>query len=248
MLASQERTAYDDRQRLFLQSLLSYKILDEDKAMELYRRVCQLTEKDQIDFAEFIASINKEINEMDIAIRRSHNQRDGQPILALVNTKEDEIAQIATHYTANEISYFRQLIELIMMSDDEDYAVQSMTALQLGQKMKPLLTQKETEELLDRFVEDGWLYLTPTGVYTMDNRALLELQAYLRQQFGDVVKECLMCFEVITMGERCELQNCSSRIHRHCADGYFRTASSMVCPMCQTRWSRSNTFGKGLPP
>lgn len=136
------------------------------------------------------------------------------------------------------------------MADDENYAVSTMAALRLGQKMKPAISQRETQELLDRLVDDGWLCMSPDGgSYVMDNRATMELQGYLREQYGDVIKECLVCYEVITMGERCELQACPVRIHRHCADGYFRDRQQSViaCPQCSTTWSRHNTFGLGLP-
>ena len=133
------------------------------------------------------------------------------------------------------------------MADDEDYAVHSKAALELGPKMKPPMGKKETQDLLDRLVEDGWLFFSRQGWYVLDMRATLELQGYLREQYGDMLKECDLCLDVITMGERCERQNCSVRIHRHCASNLASGTSITTCPTCTTPWSRANTFGLGLP-
>ncbi|KAI9498136.1 Nse1 non-SMC component of SMC5-6 complex-domain-containing protein [Zychaea mexicana] len=239
--------AYNDSHRLFMQTMLSHRVLTEEQAEVLYTKICHLVQCERSEFAEFISDINAQINDIDLSLRRSRDERDGSPLVGLVNTKEDEVAQIATKYTASEIAYFRQMLELIVMADDEKNAVGSMAALRLGQSMKPPMSQKDTQTLIDRLVEDGWICLTPDGSsYTVDTRGILELQNYLREQYGDVIQECAVCMGVITMGERCELQSCNVRIHRHCADTYFR-GGQMSCPTCETGWSRANTYGLGLP-
>lgn len=139
-------------------------------------------------------------------------------------------------------------IELIVLSDDEEFAIGITAALGLASKMKPPMPQREAQALLDRLENDGWLFRTPDGdFYAMDTRCVLELQSYLREQFGDVIKECKICYDVITMGERCNLQDCPVRIHRHCADSLFAGGQNMVCPQCSTAWNRHSTFGAGLP-
>ncbi|KAI8136884.1 Nse1 non-SMC component of SMC5-6 complex-domain-containing protein [Fennellomyces sp. T-0311] len=238
---------YNDTHRLFLQTMLSHRILTEDQAQDLYDKICQLTNIEREDYVEFISTINHEISDIDMTLRRARDERDGSAIIALVNTKEDEVAQIATTYTPSEITYFRQMLELAVMADDEKYAVGSMVALRLGQQMKPPISQKDTQTLIDRLAEDGWICLTPDGSsYTIDSRGVLELRDYLREQYGDVIRNCDFCKEIIMMGERCERQNCPVRIHRHCADAHFRDGQ-MQCPTCSSSWSRGNTFGLGLP-
>ncbi|CDS07746.1 hypothetical protein LRAMOSA01695 [Lichtheimia ramosa] len=238
---------YNDSHRLFMQSMLSHRLLTEKRAQELYTRICEVTEEREIDFDEFVATINDEINEVDMVLRRSRDETNGVPVIALVNTKEDQIAQCATNYTPSEIVYFRQLLEMIVMADDETYAVATMVALRLGQKMKPPISQRDVQDLIDRLIEDGWLALSPAGSsYVMGTRSALELQSYLRDQYNDMIKMCKVCMEMVTMGERCERQDCPVRIHRHCADGLF-TGNDMECPECKTGWTRLNTFGLGLP-
>jgi hypothetical protein len=133
---------------------------------------------------------------------------------------------------------------MIVMADDEAFSVRSLAAIQLGQRMEPTMTSRATEEFLDQLVADRWLVVTTSGVYGFGTRALLELAGYLRDQFPDAIKECLMCTDLVTIGERCDLQSCAVRIHLHCAEQLFvNNQRPLVCPECSTSWSRSNTIG-----
>jgi hypothetical protein len=90
---------------------------------------------DTRDFGDFVAVINKEISDIDLALRRSVDEYNGTAIIALVrqlglrcvarililmrfytikqvNTKGDEVAQLATTYTANEIAFFKRVVRL----------------------------------------------------------------------------------------------------------------------------------------
>lgn len=65
------------------------------------------------DFDDFVDVVNNEINDVDLTLRRSRDERDGRTVIVLVNTKDDEIAQVATNYTTNEIAYFKQLVRRV---------------------------------------------------------------------------------------------------------------------------------------
>jgi hypothetical protein len=58
----------------------------------------------------FIASINKELDNLDYALRISHSERSGEVYLTLVNIKQDSMTAMATTFTATEISYIRELV------------------------------------------------------------------------------------------------------------------------------------------
>jgi hypothetical protein len=77
-------------------------------------------------------------------------------------------------------------------------------------------------------------------------RSIIELQTYLKETFESEIHDCLMCMEIVTVGERCSQGRCEVRLHLHCAAGYFPEQSSgaeIKCPTCSTTWSRDNTFG-----
>lgn len=122
-----------------------------------------------------------------------------------------------------------------------------MSAINLGSKVKPVrLSQRETQDVLDQLVQDKWIALNHSGVYFMDTRAITELQGFLREQYDDAIRDCVICLDIVTMGEFCAVSNCPIRMHRHCSVTNFGNSSNPACPQCSAGWSRSNTFGLGL--
>ncbi|CEG63021.1 hypothetical protein RMATCC62417_00235 [Rhizopus microsporus] len=235
---------YNDSHRLFVQAMLSRRSLSEEEAENIYMKICSVTERDSTDFAIFVAQINKLLEELDYSLRRSRNERTGDNYISLVNVKQDKMTEIASNYTPAELNYCKELFDAIVNADNENFAISSMNAIRLGQRLK--LTQKETQDVLERLVQDGWIAEEEKGIYFFDTRGLAELQGYLRDQYGDAIKECTICLDIVTMGEYCELGNCPVRLHKHCADTQFRESVNPICPQCSTTWSRSNRFGLGL--
>ncbi len=99
-----------------------------------------------------------------------------------MNDKGDEIAQMATQYTPNEIAYFRQLashastqmlysiidathtlihiqVEQIMTAPNETFCLNSLAALrEVGNLVtKGSMTKAQAEVVLQSFVAQGWL-------------------------------------------------------------------------------------------
>lgn len=123
-----------------------------------------------------------------------------------------------------------------------------MRALRLGNQLSPVkLSGRETQDVLDQLVKDKWIALEEKGVYYMDTRAIAELQSYLREEYADLIKECTICLDIITMGEKCTVPNCPVRIHKYCAESQFGNTTTPVCPQCSTPWERDSLFGLGLP-
>lgn len=59
----------------------------------------------------FISEINKELEELDYSLRISHEEREGDAYLTLVNVKQDPMTEGATHFKPVEISYCRELVK-----------------------------------------------------------------------------------------------------------------------------------------
>lgn len=248
---SQELSEYNSSHRLFMQAMLSHRILEESRAEEIYDNVCVKTNVDKNDFSDFIAVINKEINDVDFALRRSVDQYNSVAIIALVNTKSDEAAKLATTYTPNELAYFKRILELIITADNEAYSISSIAAIREGPRLKSPISQRESEWLLAKLVKDQWLKRRTDGYYVLHMRSIIELQDYMKETFEDDVHECLMCMEIVTIGERCSQERCSVRLHLHCAAGYFpedENGAAIKCPTCSTSWKRSNKFGGANTP
>jgi hypothetical protein len=48
-------------------------------------------------------------------------------------------------------------LELIVTADNEAFALSSMAAVREGPRLKPPISQRESEELLNKLVADNWL-------------------------------------------------------------------------------------------
>ncbi|CAI2175630.1 539_t:CDS:2 [Funneliformis geosporum] len=235
---------YTDTHRLFLQASIAERFFTEETAIRLYQQACEATNEQNTEtITEFIATINTKLNTVDLELRKSHNEDDGTAVWALVNTNGDEIAQIATEYTAVEITFFRRLIELIVTAEDEEFSVSSIIALKEVSKLKVPLSKSNGETLLQRFTDDKWLIRSREGKYSLSQRSILELQQYLKEEFEDHLLECTLCYDIVTKGQRCRVAQCKTRFHYHCVRRYFDSRNDKVCPACKIAWDSSNVVG-----
>ncbi|GAN05314.1 non-structural maintenance of chromosomes element 1 homolog [Mucor ambiguus] len=238
---------FNDSHRLFMQSMLSKKMVTEQEAMDIYAKVCNVTSKPaDVEFPSFVSVLNKELDKLDYSLRLSRNEQDGVMHVIMVNTNQDTATELATQFTAIEMAFIRELFDLIINADDEDFGVSATTALHLGGKMTPKLASRDVQTLLDKLVEDGWIG-EQKGNYFLTTRSVAELQDYFKQLYGESILECIFCLDMVTMGEHCANAQCSVRLHKHCADSQFNNSADPRCPSCSSRWSRGNTFGLGLP-
>jgi len=154
---------------------------------------------------------------------------------ALVNRKGDEVAQMATDYSAQEIAYFKAIVEQIMLAPNEAYSISSFAALREVNALKSNMTKTQAEIVLGSFVAKGWLLKSRRGRYSLSTRTLLELYKYLKETFGEeYILECTICMETLTRGVACHTANCKTRMHYHCFKVFRRQNST--CPACKHDW------------
>ncbi|KII88656.1 hypothetical protein PLICRDRAFT_110634 [Plicaturopsis crispa FD-325 SS-3] len=157
----------NDVQRLFLQAILSRRVVSAKLAKVLYAKCVEAVKAADENLAiqytgsdaewdNIITKVNNAIDGLDLEFKSQHDETTGRPMYALVNTKGDGIAQIATDYTANEITYFKAIVEQIMLGPRECYSVSSMAALREVNDIKNM-TKSQGEVLLSSFVANGWL-------------------------------------------------------------------------------------------
>lgn len=103
-----------------------------------------------------------------------------------------------------------------------------------------LLTKSQAEQLIDRFIKDGWLLQSRKEKLLLSMRMVVELEQYLRDSFGDVMADCNRCSKLVTKGRYCKTDGCMVALHYHCAqalfrvqDGADRTAPLNSCPNCR---------------
>lgn len=173
------------------------------------------------DLSTFVAAANSAISPFDLEIRSTLPQLQvddpfgetiaPERVYALVNTTSDGLTQLATTYTADEISFVKRILDRMFEANNtriaEVMAVNSIEAIQQskvsgenrresgsatqatqGGAAQPLsMTQAET--VLKQLVEDGWFEKSRKGLYTLSPRGLMELRGWLVATYNDENEE-----------------------------------------------------------
>ncbi|KAH9005218.1 Nse1 non-SMC component of SMC5-6 complex-domain-containing protein [Lactarius hatsudake] len=240
-----------DVQRLFLQSVISRRVLSVDLAKALWKQSVEAVKAadDAIQinantnsadgWSDFLATLNKSLDPLDLELSRTRDEITGKDMYALVNRRDDEIARIASDYSPLEISYFRALVEQIMLAPSNSYSISSLAALREVNALTSPMTKTQAESVLASFVAKGWLLKSKKGRFSLSSRSLLELQPYLKSTYPDEILECTICFEVgfITRGHACPNAKCGVGMHNACYDTYRRPGGK--CPKCSEDWGRA---------
>ncbi|KAI6117685.1 Nse1 non-SMC component of SMC5-6 complex-domain-containing protein [Pisolithus croceorrhizus] len=235
-----------DVQRLFLQAVFSRGILSYSHALVLWKKcvdavqaanpVLDVRASDRReDWDAFVNKINDALNPLDLEFRHALDEETGKEMYAVVNTRGDEIAQMATDYSPLEITYFRAVVEQIMLAPNECYSLSSLAALREVNALKTSMTKSQAESVLGSLVARGWLLKSKRGRYSLSTRALLELSPYLKSNYPDECLECTICMEIVTRGVACNTPACQTRMHQYC----FRklpARQARSCPTCQCDW------------
>ncbi|KAG0331081.1 hypothetical protein BG004_001836, partial [Podila humilis] len=68
-----------------------------------------MSQYNEESFPDFVGQLNEGLNSVEFEFRRSQDELDGAPIIALTNTHGQKIAQVATSYNPTELEYFKHL-------------------------------------------------------------------------------------------------------------------------------------------
>ncbi|KDQ60700.1 hypothetical protein JAAARDRAFT_708550 [Jaapia argillacea MUCL 33604] len=232
----------NDVQRLFLQAVLSRRIVSYKLACAIWKKCAEATvevaiprDDDRAAWDGFITKINESLNALNLEFRHLTDEISGRETYALVNRKGDEIAQMATDYTPAEIVYFKAIVEQIMLAPHESFSVSSLAALRELSYLKSTMTKTQGETVLGSFVAKGWLVKSDRGRYSLSTRTRLELLPYIKSTYPDEMIECTICMEILTRGIACYTRNCKARLHTHCYNNYRRLHQN--CPACGQNWT-----------
>ncbi|XP_029846205.2 non-structural maintenance of chromosomes element 1 homolog isoform X3 [Ixodes scapularis] len=235
-------TRYGDEHRLFLQIMLTRKILSlsEIKAVlefchEKNRVPCNAT-KDDDSLTRFVSDINGKIVPFSMRIKHGVSEDDGQRFYALVNLKDNDLSKCATMFSGNEMTYFKKLVQQIAESNTG--TIQSTEALNIASGLDNCrLSIGMAEDLIERWLELGCL-MQDGGRLSLSPLGLAEMDTYLQQQFGDELPKCHMCKQTCLKGQTCANPNCTVKLHYHCANQVFRLGASPIdgCPRCSFPW------------
>ncbi|KAA0705442.1 Non-structural maintenance of chromosomes element 1 -like protein [Triplophysa tibetana] len=225
-----------DSHRRFLQSMMSNGIIGASQAKALHKHCCETHgahyAHDRLD--EFIDVINTQLQPMFMNIRKGMSEEDGLQYYALVNMAETDVTRMASDYADNELELFRKTMDLIV--DSESGSASSTDILNCADSLQTKkLKKKETEHVLNKFVQDKWLN-EKHGEYTLSVRCIIEMEQYMRVIYQDLIKVCHVCHNIALQCQICENPRCGIKMHLPCVARYFKGRSEPHCPACNDFW------------
>ncbi|XP_006637164.2 non-structural maintenance of chromosomes element 1 homolog isoform X1 [Lepisosteus oculatus] len=225
-----------DSHRRFLQSLMCCGIIEGSKARALHRHCCEVhrVHYPHEGLDDFIRVINTHLQPMFMQIRKGMSEEDGVQYYALVNITETDVTRMASDYSDTELELFRKAMDLIV--DSETGTASSTEILNLADRLQPKkMKKKETEQVLQRLVQDKWLY-EKDGEYTLSTRCIMEMEPYIQNIYQDLVKVCNICRNIAIQGQMCENPECGIKMHIPCVARYFKGRTDPRCPSCNEFW------------
>ncbi|BGP38394.1 hypothetical protein JCM10450v2_002339 [Rhodotorula kratochvilovae] len=250
---------------LFLQALIARKALGLDKAKALYKECVKLCKvEDPPALENFVAQMEPGLSLCGLDIKTTRDQESGAGMYILVNTIQDEPAKVATEYKAEEIAFFKAVVEKIMLAPRLSYSITQTDAVRCAKG----ITRSAAIQLVKSLLAKGWLSLHSSGRLILSPRSLVELAPYLRETFAvdaedgeepeprhRVVVDCNDCLAIVTSGYACPNVACGVRLHTFCAPR--RLGANGQCPdhfanpdhPCKQTWPRDPATRKfiGVP-
>ncbi|CAO1616637.1 unnamed protein product [Parajaminaea phylloscopi] len=232
----------------WLQAMLARRAVTDSECRALHKTACSAArvDYDAGSYDEFIHEASVLLGPTGLEIRRMVDEWTDKQLVAIVNTNGDELAQLATSYTPQELSLIRTWIEAIFTQKEYKYSIGTTDALNLTPQIKPPMTKKAAQDLLARLCRHNWLRKSPRGQVSLTSRALLELRSLLKADYPDYAIECAQCHNLVTRGAGCnqtlETEDegrhlCEARVHYLCQQQLpgFRQDRA-TCPACKSAW------------
>lgn len=228
-------------QQAWLQGMMAHRIVSEQQAKAMHKaalRACRMP-SDAGEYEEAFAAVARGLEPIGLEIRRMVDEVNGTHLVAIVNTKDDEIAQMATGFTSHEIAYVKALVADIFTAPGNAYSLSSTNALDLGRDLDPEMPATKADAVCKKLVRQGWLR-ERSGCYSLTPRSLLELQSYLRSAHEEYVHMCTVCKDIVTCGLACSTPDCGTYIHAHCRLRFEAAMPSkseeQLCVKCKRQW------------
>lgn len=227
---------------------------------------------DQAEFEHYIYTINNAISTFDYEIRSSIHQTSKERVYALVNTTSDALTQMSTMHSADEIAFVKRVLDAMFdtynTQEAEVMAIKSTQALKLSkdpnrreaqtQSAQGGLTMVQAEKVMADMEAEGWFELSGNNYYSLSPRALMELRNWLVHTYNEApdeededeephekIKNCKLCRDIVTIGQRCPNLPCNARVHNFCVRNMFRAHREVEkCPTCNTDWKDAPPVGE----
>ncbi|XP_069175583.1 LOW QUALITY PROTEIN: non-structural maintenance of chromosomes element 1 homolog [Procambarus clarkii] len=231
---------YSDAHRLFLQIITARRVLMGAEVKSTFEKCCQKFHVPPDNLHEFVMEINRRLEVMHLAIRKSIQEDLAEDIqcFVLVNTLNGETTRMGSTFNSQELALFKRIIEELVNSDDGE--LPETEAMNLATNLETRMKIGDSEEAIQRFIHDKWLlqHTRREKVVSLSALTISELQPYLEELYPELVQKCFLCKILTLKGYRCT--KCSTRVHRGVGDRYFtrKNVQPVLCPdpECDEPW------------
>ncbi|KAL7420136.1 hypothetical protein Q5752_005102 [Cryptotrichosporon argae] len=243
-----------DLHRVYIQTLLARRAMPEPLALEMYKRAVRAVSEYDAEFVpaqratpeglvEFLSEITTLLEPLGMEIKNGAEETTGSRWVVLCNNSASDVGQLATDLSPLEIAYYREVLSEIIASYPAN-SIGSNAALKLTLRLASTMARSVAEALLGALVSRGWLSRSARGRYSLPPRAVLELDAYLREEFGadtgdvdeddepGLIKLCKRCGRIVLTGAACVAPDCGAHYHAHC-HAFILGSRNPICPACK---------------
>eukprot|EP01132_Coremiostelium_polycephalum_P006076 gene6076-7569_t len=205
----------------FIQTFIGRRIIAQSTLDKLVQAINQHYRLERTTIQDYLNQVVPSLDYLHMTIKNI--RIENASFWCLINLKPDESSKLATHYNANETTFFKSLIENLLANAGE-----LKISVCLDQAKNSHLTLHQAETAIQTFIDDKWFKkLTPSTI-TLSERALLDLNPIL----GDL-PSCHLCHQKVLAvnGKVHECQNdeCSIKLHPHCLQRW----NDKHCPKCK---------------
>ncbi|KAL5017578.1 hypothetical protein ScPMuIL_007167 [Solemya velum] len=229
--------------QMFIQCFMSRGFLDAKEVKHLYKSCCETfgdayladEEERRKLLLEFVLTINNNLRQFHMEIKKGVSEEDGSNFYGLVNMSDNNITRLASDYTTNELELFKKIVEFIVV-ESATGEIGSIEVVNLTEKLDRRMSKNDAENLINRMEEDKWIRVKQ-GRISLGTRAILELEQYILSVYPDSATICNLCNKLCLKGQTCG--SCDCKLHFHCASRLFRGQDEPKCPKagCGEIWS-----------
>ncbi|KOB77803.1 Non-structural maintenance of chromosomes element 1-like protein [Operophtera brumata] len=179
---------------------------------------------------DLIKEINDTIRPYQQTIKLTNDELTNEEVLIFLSLGYDDATKAQNVFSANELEFFRLLIEQIMITESRQ--VTRIHAINIVGGMKSSFTKTDAEKLLKTWCRMKYLDKDNNN-YALGVRAIHEFEGYLRQNMPDAVEECCLCKQVVFRGYNCP--GCAMAVHTRCLNRYLEKVEKWPC--CKADYS-----------
>ncbi|XP_039750901.1 non-structural maintenance of chromosomes element 1 homolog isoform X2 [Pararge aegeria] len=211
--------SYGEVHRFFLRTIASKGVLTFSNAQNI---LDQSYPEDKPSIEDLAKQINDTIRPFQQTIKIVNDEVTSEKNIVFLFLGFDDATKSQNMFSAQELEFFRTLIEEIMTTESRQ--ISSQYALNLVNKLK--VPKTDAQRLLRTWCRMHYLVEINTN-YALGLRAIHEFQHYLRENMPDTINECCLCKEIVFRGYNCPL--CGDAVHTRCLNMYLEAGPKWPC-------------------